>query len=90
MAKAKSVFITIIMAAMVALIVTGLFYLHRRSCLAIIVLLACYGYIIGAANLCTWLQKEPTEPQHDLDKMSPWENDDERKDYIKLFEDHAV
>lgn len=87
MSKAKSIFITAVMAVMLALIVVGLYKIDPRAHTAVLVLLAVYGYLCGAQNLCSWLQQTPAaEPKHlETVEADPFSSDDEYEDGAKLF-----
>lgn len=88
MSKVKSIFVTAVMAVMLALILVGLHQIEPKAHTALTVLLAVYGFLCGAMNLCGWLQKESTEPKHltqETVEADPFEQDDERADYHPLF-----
>jgi len=88
MSKVKSIFVTAVMAVMLALILVGLHQIEPKAHTALTVLLAVYGFLCGAMNLCGWLQKEPSEPKHlsqETVEADPFEHDDESTDYPPLF-----
>lgn len=63
MNKSKSIFVTALMALMLAAIIAGLYLLQKGAFAILAGLLALYGFICGAVNLCRWLERgAPTEP----------------------------
>ena len=88
MSKTKSIFVTAVMAVMLALILVGLHQIEPKAHTALTVLLAVYGFLCGAMNLCGWLQKgEPAEPKHlETVEADPFARDSEDEDGVKLFE----
>lgn len=87
MNKAKAILVTAIMAVMLALILVGLYTLHPLAHKVLATLLAVYGFVIGAGNLCGWLQKEQAEPQHLSESADPFARDDESADYVGIFDE---
>jgi len=82
MAKNKSVFMTVVVAVMLALILGGAYKFVRVAFFAILAALACYGYLRGAGDLCRWMEAKPkpaktveAEPVND-----PFAHDDEFED----------
>jgi len=60
MSRNKSLFITLIIAAMLALILVGAQRIEERVFYALLAGLAGYGFLRGAGDLCRWMQaKEP-------------------------------
>lgn len=57
MNKSKSIFVTALMALMLAAILVGLYMLHKGAFAILAGLLTLYGFICGAANLCRWLER---------------------------------
>lgn len=87
MNKAKAILVTAVMALMLALILVGLYLLQPTAHRAVATLLAVYGFIVGAGNLCGWLQKEEQEPQHLSESEDPFAHDDESADYVRIFDE---
>ena len=84
----KWLLIVPVMAVMLALILVGLHQIEPKAHTALTVLLAVYGFLCGAMNLCGWLQKDPPEPKHlpqETIQADPFEHDDESTDYPPLF-----
>lgn len=60
MSRNKSLFITLIIAAMLALILVGAQRIEEKVFFGILAGLAGYGFLRGAGDLCRWMQaKEP-------------------------------
>lgn len=59
MSKGKSIFVTALVAVMLAAIIIGLYLLKNRAYLIIAGLLGLYGFLCAAFNFCQWLGKEP-------------------------------
>lgn len=76
MSKAKSIFVTAIMAIMLAVILAGLAVIEKKAYFGMVTTLAVYGFIRASIDLCGWLQKEPADPQH-LSDGDIWSHDDE-------------
>lgn len=57
MSKSKSIFVTIIMAAMLGCILATTYRVNIRIFMALVVLLAVYGFLRGARDLCRWLEQ---------------------------------
>lgn len=65
MSKKKAVFVTSIMALMLALIIVGLYLLKYRACMIITCVLAVFGFISCAVVFCHWITQEvPVLPLH--------------------------
>ena len=72
MNKSKSIYVTALMALMLAAILVGLYMLHNRAYTILAGLLGVYGFLCGAANFCRWLGRdtpllpapEPKKPRH--------------------------
>ena len=80
MNKSKSIFVTALMALMLAAILVGLYVLQPMAHKVLAALLALYGFIVGAGNFCQWLGKDtpllpPTEPKTPV--YETWEPDEE-------------
>ena len=56
MSKNKSIFITLVMAAMLAVIMVGAHRIDENAFYGMLAVLAGYGYLRGAGDLCRWLQ----------------------------------
>lgn len=91
MSKSKSVFVTALVAGMLAAIVVGLYLLKSRAYLIIAGLLGIYGFLCAAFNFCQWLEKEtpllPPPPQlrhrqEEPDDVKVWQPDPEWTDTI--------
>ena len=59
MNKGKSIFVTALVAGMLAAIAVGLYLLHSKAYLVIAGFLCVYGFLCAAFNFCQWLGKEP-------------------------------
>lgn len=68
MSKSKSIFVTAIMAVMLAIIVLGAYLLKAKVWAWIVGSLAVYGLVSGAVKFCLWLQKP-----HDAEAITPLE-----------------
>lgn len=66
MSKAKSIFVTVLVAVMLATIVIGAYLLEVIVWAWIVGALAVYGLASGAVKFCLWLQKE-----HDAEAITP-------------------
>lgn len=62
MSKSKSVFVTALVAVMLALILVGLYILKMRVWMIAAGLLGLYGFACAAFNFCQWLGKETPIP----------------------------
>lgn len=58
MSKSKSIFVTVIMTAMLAAIVVGLYSIQHKVFEVFAVLLGLYGLFCAAVNFCRWLEQE--------------------------------
>lgn len=56
MNKNKSIFITLVMAAMLAVIMVGAHRINEKAFFWLLAVLAGFGYLRGAGDLCRWLQ----------------------------------
>lgn len=59
MNKSKSVFVAVLMAAMLALITVGCYLLKYRAWIVIAALFAVYGFLSATRGFAGWLLKEP-------------------------------
>ena len=66
MSKAKSIFVTALVAVMLATIVIGAYLLEVIVWAWIVGALAVYGLVSGSVKFCLWLQKE-----HDAKAITP-------------------
>ena len=84
MSRNKSVFVTLVIAAMLAVILIGAHRLDERIFEALLALLACYGYVRGAGDVCRWMQVErqpvPVIEAEAVDDADPFAHDDEYAD----------
>lgn len=65
MNKSKSIFVTAIMAIMLAAIIVGLRAIQYKAFTVLIGLLGVYGYVCAAVHFCRWLEQEaPLMPAH--------------------------
>ena len=77
MSKGKSIFVTALVAVMLAAIIIGLYLLKNRAYLIIAGLLGLYGFLCAAFNFCQWLGKEtPLLPPPPRLRQRPEEPDD--------------
>ena len=94
MSKSKSIFVTALVALMLAAIIVGMYLLKYRAYLIIIGLMGVYGYLCASFNFCQWLGKEtplPPLPQirarekEEQDDMKLWPPDEDwTNDYDKI------
>lgn len=81
MNKNKSVFVTIVMAAMLAVILAGAYKIEDKAFYTLLAALAGYGFLRGASDLCRWLQAKDggsdTVPVEEADQVDPFAHDDE-------------
>lgn len=56
--KSKSIFVTALMAVMLAAIVVGLYSIQYRAFMIFFGLLGTYGFISVAVSFCHWLERE--------------------------------
>ena len=86
MSKGKSVFVTVLIAAMLVLIDIGLYIISKTGFVALTGTLAVYGYFRGAGDFWHWLAKEPPAkcvpviepvniPKHDDHRAFDWAQD---------------
>jgi len=85
MSRNKSIFVTLIIAAMLAVILIGAHRLDERIFGALLALLACYGYVRGAGDVCRWMQSSnertiPVIEAEPVDDVDPFAHDDEYGD----------
>ena len=73
---------TLVIAAMLAVILAGAYRLDERIFGALLALLACYGYVRGAGDVCRWMQRrEQPIPVIEAEEVSdPFAHDDEYED----------
>ena len=81
MSKNKSIFVTLVMAVMLALILVGAYRIEEKAFFGILAGLASYGFLRGAGDLCRWMQAEPkpieTVEAEQVDPDDPFAYDDE-------------
>ena len=58
MRKYKAIFVTALVAVMLAAILVGLYMLRYRAYIVFVGLLGLYGFMCGALNFCHWLGSE--------------------------------
>lgn len=86
MSRNKSIFVTLIMATMLAVILVGAHEFEEKAFYALLALLACYGFLRGSGDLCRWMQskEKPIEvvqgEEVNLDVEDPFAHDDEFAD----------
>ena len=84
MSKNKSIFVTLVMAVMLALILVGAYRIEEKAFFGILAALAGYGFLRGAGDLCRWMQAEPkpveTVEAEQVDPDDPFAYDDEFAD----------
>lgn len=81
MSRNKSIFVTLIIAAMLAVILAGAYRLDKHIFGALLALLAGYGYVRGAGDVCRWMQsKEQPVPVIEAEAVDPFAHDDEYAD----------
>jgi len=79
MNRNKSMFVTLIMAAMLAAILAGAYKIEIRAFYVLLAVLAGYGFIRGAGDLCRWLQAQdkPRIETVEAEEVDPFVHDDE-------------
>ena len=79
MNRNKSMFVTLIMAAMLAVILAGAYKIEIRAFYVLLAALAGYGFIRGAGDLCRWLQVQdkPQIETVEAEEVDPFAHDDE-------------
>ena len=81
MSKNKSIFVTLVMAVMLALILVGAYRIEEKAFFGILAALAGYGFLRGAGDLCRWMQAEPkpieTVEAEEVNVDDPFAYDDE-------------
>lgn len=91
MSKGKSVFVTALVAVMLAAIIVGLFEMESKAFIIIAGFFGIYGFIGGAFGFCSWLRKEqPLLPppqqlrhrQEEPDDVKVWQPDPDWTDTI--------
>lgn len=80
MSKGKSIFVTGLVACMLAAIAVGLYMLHSKAYLVIAGILCVYGFLCAAFNFCQWLGKETPLPPLPQIRARPQE-----KEEVKLW-----
>ncbi|MBQ0166894.1 MAG: hypothetical protein KBT02_07310 [Treponema sp.] len=61
MSRPKSIFVTVLVALMLAMILTGMVMLKIKAYMVIVGILAVYGYICGCYAFCHWMQRADLE-----------------------------
>lgn len=83
MSRNKSIFITLIMAVMLAVILVGAHRIDEKVFVGLVAALAGYGFLRGAGDLCRWLQakEKPVEVVYGeevkIEDEDPFAHDDE-------------
>jgi len=79
MNRNKSVFITLVMAVMLAVIMAGAYKIEIRAFYVLLAVLAVYGFLRGAGDLCRWLQEKdkPRLETVEAEEVDPFAHDDE-------------
>jgi hypothetical protein len=71
-------FVTLIMAAMLAVILAGAYKIEIRAFYVLLAALAGYGFVRGAGDLCRWLQADkPQIETVEAEEVDPFAHDDE-------------
>lgn len=92
MSRNKSIFITLVMAAMLAVILVGAHKFETRAFYALLALLAGYGFLRGSGDLCRWMQsKEKPIPviegeEVKIEDEDPFAHDDEFAEGFARFD----
>ncbi len=91
MSKKKAVFVTALMALMLALIIIGLYLLKYRAYMVVLCVLAVFGFVGCGVVFCRWISKEsPLLPMHVADdEYIPDESFSATYDEIKAELDHG-
>ena len=81
MNKSKSVFVTLVIAAMLAVILAGAYKIENKAFYTLLAALAGYGFLRGASDLCRWLQAKDDNkdavPTEEADQVDLFAHDDE-------------
>lgn len=79
MNRNKSMFVTLVMAAMLAVILAGAYKIEIRVFYVLLAALAGYGFIRGAGDLCRWMQSQdkPRLETVEAEEVDPFAHDDE-------------
>lgn len=90
MSKSKSVFVTALVALMLAAILVGLYKMESKAFFIIAGFFGIYGFIGGAFGFCSWLGKEqpllPAKSKDDVKTYIPSQTRRARTDY-QVIED---
>lgn len=60
MNRSKSIFITLVMAVMLAVITAFAYRIDEKAFVGLVAALAGYGFLRGAGDMCRWLQAKDT------------------------------
>lgn len=79
MSRNKSIFLTLIMAAMLAVILACAYKIETRAFFGLLGVLAGYGFIRGSGDLCRWMQRQeaPAKERLEEPETDPFAHDDE-------------
>lgn len=90
MSKQKSVFVTAIMAVMLAIITFSAYRLYMPVFIVLVGILSAVGFASVAIMFCKWLQKPSEREEDDLDiihfKATPHYGEEPGKGYEMTFE----
>lgn len=91
MSKVKSIFVTAVMAVMLAVILAGAAMIEPKAYAILAAVLAVYGFLCGCRDVCAWLQQKPAEPKHlETIQGDPFAYDNEEEDDVKPFETDRI
>ena len=81
MSRNKSIIMTLVVASMLALILVGAHQIEEKAFMILLAVLACYGFLRGAGDLCRWMQAKElpveTVEAEEVNADDPFAHDDE-------------
>jgi len=88
MSRKKAIIVTLVIAAMLAVILVGAHRIEPKAFTVLLSALACYGFLRGSGDVCRWMQAKEkpvetvkAEPVDD----DPFAHDDEFEGSSPLF-----
>lgn len=86
MSRNKSIFVTLVMAAMLAVILAGAYKIETRAFFGLLAVLAGYGFIRGSGDLCRWMQRKeaPAKERLEEPETDPFAHDDEMEGSARM------
>lgn len=74
MSKPKSIFVTVLVALMLAMILTGMVMLKIKAYMVIAGIFSVYGFICGSYAFCQWLQNSAEREIDDNPILPPMQD----------------